>query len=144
MTIGQDFSADVNLTTPEFGVYEINVTLTSLRSGGQGEAGLAMMNDMLIVNTGANVLCSTLSVSYSKTSKSRIQNVAEVVLNVTNFGSALPSPGEDKNWLVLRFSVIPVPKYAEIGDVHSVEINSSSLSVTYPFTVNGATTFDVK
>lgn len=141
LTIGQVFSTDVNLTLPNMSVFKFNVSLTSLIVEGQGRAGLILLS-VAIGETGSSVVCSSLTVSYNRTESSKIQNVADVFLNVTNFGSTNVS-GDNSSWLVLRFTAVAAPGYTGIGDVHTIGVISGSLSVVYIINVTETSTFDV-
>ncbi|XP_062593446.1 uncharacterized protein LOC134254932, partial [Saccostrea cucullata] len=141
LSTGREFTSDVNLTSSQFGVYQFNVTLTSLKSGGQGAAGL-LITSVTIGNTGSNVLCSAVSVYFKRSNNSRIQNVAEVTLNITNFGSPVPSATEDKDWLILKLTAIPVPVYTKLTEVHTIKINTSSVSSQFNYTIYGEVPYD--
>lgn len=138
LTIGQVFSTDVNLTLPDMGVFKFKV---SLIAEGQGISGLILLS-AAIGETGSSVVCSSLTASYNRTGSSKIQNVANVFINVTNFGPT-NVPGGNSSWLVLRFTAVAAPGYTDISDVHTVEVSSGALSVVYFFNVTGTSTFDV-
>lgn len=141
LTIGQVFSTDVNLTLPDMGVFKFKVSLTSLIAEGQGISGLILLS-AAIGETGSSVVCSSLTAFYNRTGSSKIQNVANVLINVTNFGPT-NVPGGNSSWLVLRFTAVAAPGYTDISDVHTVEVSSGALSVVYFFNVTGTSTFDV-
>lgn len=143
VAVGRPFSMDLNLTLPEFGVFQINVTVKSLVRGGNGKAGV-MMKDITVHLTGSNILCYSVKMHFSKTGQSKVQNVMVAVIGVTNLGSQLPSPDEDKNWLVIRASAIPVPGYTEIGDANSMDISSGPRNVSEDVDVTSTETFDVR
>eukprot|EP00105_Crassostrea_gigas_P036555 XP_019920703.1 PREDICTED: uncharacterized protein LOC105323112 [Crassostrea gigas] len=141
VAVGRPFSMDLNLTFPEFGVFQINVTVKSVVRGKSGKAGV-MMKDITVQLTGSNILCHSVKMHFSKTGQSKVQNVMVAVIGVTNLGSQLPSPNEDKNWLVLRASAIPVPGYTEIGDTNSMDISSGPRNVSEEVDVTSIETFD--
>lgn len=141
LTLGQVFSTDVNLTLPDMGVFKFNVSLTSLVAEGQGRAGLILLS-VVIGETGSSVGCSSVTATYNRTESSKLQNVADVFLSVTNFGST-NVPVEISSWLILRFTAVAAPGYTDIGDVHIIEVTSGALSVVYVFNVTGTATFDV-
>lgn len=141
LTLGQVFSTDVNLTLPDMGVFKFNVSLTSLVAEGQGRAGLILLS-VVIGETGSCVGCSSVTATYNRTESSKLQNVADVFLSVTNFGST-NVPVEISSWLILRFTAVAAPGYTDIGDVHIIDVTSGALSVVYVFNVTGTATFDV-
>lgn len=143
VAVGRPFSMDLNLTFPEFGVFQINVTVKSVVRGKSGKAGV-MMKDITVQLTGSNILCHSVKMHFSKTGQSKVQNVMVAVIGVTNLGSQLPSPNENKNWLVLRASAIPVPGYTEIGDTNSMDISSGPRNVSEEVDVTSIETFDVR
>lgn len=142
LTLGQVFSADVNLTLPDMGVFKFNVSLTSLVAEGQGRAGLILLS-VVIGETGSCVGCSSVTATYNRTESSKLQNVADVFHSVTNFGSTNVSVEILSSWLILRFTAVAAPGYTDIGDVHIIEVTSGALSVVYVFNVTGTATFDV-
>lgn len=142
VTVGRPFFMDLNLTLPEFGVFQMNVTVKSLVKQGNGRAGV-VMKGITVQITGSNILCHSVKMHFSKTGQSKVQNVMVAVIGVTNLGSQLSSPNEDKNWLVLRASAIPVPGYTDIGDANSMDISSGSRNVSEDVDVISIETFDV-
>lgn len=142
VAVGGKFYRDVNLTLPEFGVFKINVTIQSLKAGGQGKAGV-MMKKIEIVTSAINIKCYSVNVYFSNTGKSKVQNKAVAVIQVTNIGAQLPSPGEDRNWLVLRTRAVPLPGYTEVGDAHSLDFSSGPINATEQVDVDSVVTFDV-
>ncbi|XP_078319497.1 uncharacterized protein LOC144620987 [Crassostrea virginica] len=141
VAVGGKFYRDVNLTLPEFGVFKINVTIQSLIAGGQGKAGV-MMEKIEIVTSAINIKCYSVNVYFSNTGMSKVQNKAVAVIQVTNIGAQLPSPGEDRNWLVLRTTAVPLPGYTEVGDAHSLDFSSGPINATEQVDVDSVVTFD--